>query len=43
MKIYVDIDETICYYSEERNYPLAKTIKNNTTTANNNLNTMKTN
>ena len=24
MKIYVDIDETICYYEEERDYNLAK-------------------
>jgi len=23
MKIYVDIDETICFYKGERNYPLA--------------------
>ena len=24
MKIYVDIDETICFYEEERDYKLAK-------------------
>ena len=24
MKIYVDIDETICFYKGERKYPLAK-------------------
>ena len=29
MKIYVDIDETICEYPEEREYPLAKPIKEN--------------
>jgi len=28
MKIYVDIDETICYYNGERNYPDALPIKN---------------
>jgi hypothetical protein len=27
MKIYVDIDETICYYSNERNYPDALPFK----------------
>ena len=27
MKIYVDIDETICYYNNERYYPDAKPIK----------------
>ena len=27
MKIYVDIDETICYYEGERNYNFAKPIK----------------
>ena len=27
MKIYVDIDETICYYEGERNYNLALPIK----------------
>ena len=27
MVIYVDIDETICKYSEERRYPLAEPIK----------------
>lgn len=26
MKIYVDIDETICFYEGERNYPDAKPI-----------------
>ena len=26
MKIYVDIDETICFYEGERNYNLAKPI-----------------
>ena len=26
MKIYVDIDETICFYDGERNYPDAKPI-----------------
>ena len=26
MKIYVDIDETICYYDGERHYPDAKPI-----------------
>ena len=25
-KIYVDIDETICYYKDERHYPLAQPI-----------------
>jgi hypothetical protein len=29
MKIYVDIDETICYYEDERNYNLALPIKEN--------------
>ncbi len=24
MKIYVDIDETICFYKDKREYPLAK-------------------
>ena len=27
MNIYVDIDETICHYPEEREYPLAQPIK----------------
>jgi len=27
--IYVDIDETICYYEDEREYTLAKPIKEN--------------
>ena len=27
MKIYVDIDETICFYEGDRNYPDAKPIK----------------
>jgi uncharacterized HAD superfamily protein len=27
MKIYVDIDETICYYEAERSYSYAKPIK----------------
>ena len=26
MQIYVDIDETICFYEDERNYDLAKPI-----------------
>ena len=29
MKIYVDIDETICYYEGERNYPDALPIPEN--------------
>ena len=29
MNIYVDIDETICYYDEERDYKLALPIHNN--------------
>jgi hypothetical protein len=29
MKIYVDIDETICYYEGKREYPLAKPITEN--------------
>ena len=29
MKIYVDIDETICYYADKREYPLALPIKEN--------------
>ena len=29
MNIYVDIDETICYYNEERAYPLAIPIQEN--------------
>ena len=29
MKIYVDIDETICYYAREREYPLAQPIIEN--------------
>ena len=29
MKIYVDIDDTICYYIEERKYPLAIPIYDN--------------
>lgn len=29
MKIYVDIDETICYYRDIRRYDLAKPLKNN--------------
>ena len=27
--IYIDIDETICYYDESRNYNLALPIKEN--------------
>ena len=29
MKIYVDIDETICFYKEKREYPLAEPIVEN--------------
>ena len=29
MKIYVDIDETICYYESAREYPLALPLVNN--------------
>ena len=29
MKVYVDIDETICYYKGERNYPEALPIAKN--------------
>lgn len=29
MKVYVDIDETICYYTGEREYSLAVPIKEN--------------
>ena len=29
MKIYVDIDETICYYEDKRDYNLAKPIEEN--------------
>jgi len=29
MVIYVDIDETICYYANKREYPLALPIKEN--------------
>jgi len=29
MNIYVDIDETICYYEDEREYHLAKPINSN--------------
>tara|TARA_R110000823_G_scaffold18089_2_gene56702 strand:- start:808 stop:1125 length:318 start_codon:yes stop_codon:yes gene_type:complete len=29
MKVYVDIDETICYYEGERNYPDALPIPEN--------------
>ena len=29
MNIYVDIDETICYYNDERDYNLALPIHNN--------------
>ena len=29
MKIYVDIDETICFYSGERNYPNALPLPDN--------------
>ena len=29
MKVYVDIDETICYYKGERNYPEALPIPQN--------------
>jgi dTDP-glucose 4,6-dehydratase len=29
MKIFVDIDETICYYEGERNYPEALPLKDN--------------
>lgn len=29
MNVYVDIDETICFYDEERDYKLAKPIQKN--------------
>jgi len=29
MKIFVDVDETICHYANEREYPLALPIKEN--------------
>ena len=29
MKIFVDIDETICYYANKREYPLALPIRDN--------------
>ena len=29
MKIYVDIDETICQYEDQREYPLATPIRQN--------------
>jgi len=29
MNIYVDIDETICYYKDEREYPLALPLTRN--------------
>jgi len=29
MKIYVDIDETICHYKDEREYPLAVPLEKN--------------
>jgi hypothetical protein len=29
MKIFVDIDETICFYEDKREYPLAKPIIEN--------------
>jgi hypothetical protein len=34
MKVYVDIDETICYYDGERNYPEALPINENITKIN---------
>ena len=34
MKIYVDIDETICYYEGERNYPDALPMPANITKIN---------
>tara|TARA_R110002012_G_scaffold132075_1_gene284987 strand:- start:656 stop:949 length:294 start_codon:yes stop_codon:yes gene_type:complete len=34
MIIYVDIDETICYYTKEREYPKALPIKDNITKIN---------
>ena len=35
MKIYVDIDETICFYPEEREYPLAQPLNENIAKINN--------
>ena len=35
MIYYVDIDETICYYEDKREYPLAKPIKENIEKINN--------
>lgn len=35
MIIYVDIDETICYYKKERNYNIATPIQKNIDTINN--------
>jgi len=35
MKIFVDIDETICYYKGERNYPEALPLKDNIKKVNN--------
>ena len=35
MRIYVDIDETICYYEGERNYPEALPLKDNIKKVNN--------
>jgi len=35
MRIYVDIDETICYYDGERNYPDALPLKDNIEKINN--------
>lgn len=35
MMIYVDIDETICFYENERKYKLAKPIKENIEKINN--------
>ena len=29
MNVYVDIDETICFYESKRDYNLAKPLKNN--------------
>jgi hypothetical protein len=34
-KIYVDIDETICFYPEEREYPLAQPLNENIAKINN--------
>mgnify|MGYP003113819311 FL=1 len=35
MNVYVDIDETICFYDEERDYKLAKPIQKNINKINN--------